>query len=71
MDAWSDFIRGWLEASNPWRAAFTDGSNELEVRTLCMFVFFITLHVTMMFLKKRGLLRPSRKVLPPLLLIQL
>jgi hypothetical protein len=56
MDAWSDFIRGWLEASNPWRAAFTDGSNELEVRTLCMFVFFITLHVTMMFLKKRGLL---------------
>jgi hypothetical protein len=51
-----DFIHEWLEASNPWRAAWYDGSDELEIRILVIFGCFICLHCTMMFLKKQGML---------------
>lgn len=52
----AEFWREWAETSNPWRAAWYDGDDSLELRIAQFLAFFVALHVAMLTMKKWGLL---------------
>lgn len=52
----AEFWSEWSEVPNIWRAAFYDGDDTIEWRIAGFLVFFVSLHVAMLTLKRAGLL---------------
>jgi hypothetical protein len=66
-----EFWLDWRNSTNPWRAAWTDGDNTIEIRIFVLTIMFLVIHVTMLRLKKMKLLSDVLASRPTLVANQL
>ena len=66
-----EFWKDWRNSTNPWRAAWTDGDDTLEIRIFLITLGFLAIHITMLTLKKYKMIGETLASRPTLVANQL